>query len=154
MKLLLKIKSWIIKTFTSVRKELKVIIPIAISVVNGIKQFVDSTGADFLTSVIPGTVDDQVKAFLRSVLPGILKGLKKWESIVNVQDENEQLKLIVEELKTLTKSERDNIKTQIASEVVVKLSEFSGQIVDINDAKIMTLTAYNYPEVLSDEKKV
>ena len=152
MKLLLKIKLWIVKTFTTVRKELKTIIPIAIEVVNGIKKFVDSPGADFLTSVIPGTVDDQLKAFLRATLPGILKGLHKWESIVNVIDTNEQLKLITKELKTLVKSERDNIKTQIAAEIVVKLSEFEGKPIEINDAKISTLAAYTYPEFLSDEK--
>lgn len=151
MKLLLKLKVWLKKTFTSVKKELKVIIPIAIEVVNGIKKFVDSGTADFLTSVIPTTIDDQIKTFLRAALPSILKGLHKWESIINVEDENEQLKLIVDELKTLTKSERDNIKTQAAAEIVVKLSELSNEVVSINDAKIMTLTAYNYPEILNEE---
>jgi len=150
MKLFLKIKTWIIKTFTNTKKELKTIIPIAIEVVNGIKKFIDSPTADFLTSVIPSTVDDQVKIFLRTILPSVLKGLHKWESIINIEDENIQLKLIVEELKTLTKSEQDNIKTQAASELVVKLSEFEGKVVDINEAKIMTLTAYNYPEILNE----
>jgi hypothetical protein len=150
MKTLLKFKAWLVKTFIGVKKELRTIIPIAIDIVNNIKGFVDSGTADFLTSVIPGTVDDQVKTFLRAILPGILKGLHKWESIINVSDTNEQLKLIIEELKTLTKSERDNIKTQAASEIVVALSEFEGKPIEINDAKIMTLTTYNYPEVLNE----
>lgn len=154
MKLLLKLKTWIVKTFTSVKKELKVIVPIAISVVNGIKSFVDSSGADFLTSVIPGELDDSIKITLRAVLPSILKGLKKWEGIISIQDENEQLKAIVSEIKLLTKSERDNLKTQIAAELVVELSERTKDSVLLVDAKILTLTAYNYPEVLTDEKAI
>lgn len=151
MKLLLKFKAWLVKTFISVKKELKIIIPIAIEIVNGVKTFVDSSGVDFLTSVIPSTVDDQIKTFLRNVLPIIIKGLHKWESIINESDVNIQMKLITEELKTLNKSERDNIKTQLASEIVVILSEFEGKPIAINDAKIMILTAYNYPNIWNED---
>lgn len=151
MKLLLKIKVWIVKAFTNVKKELKTIIPIAIDIVNGIKTFVDSPGSNFLTAVIPGTLDDQVVTFLRASLPGILQGLHKWESIVGVEDVDTQLKLIVGELKTLTKSERDNIKTQAATEIVTALAFYSDIEVSEKDAKIITLTAYNYPEILKYE---
>lgn len=151
MKLLLKIKLWIVKTFTNVKKELKTIIPIAIEIVNGMKKFVDSPNSNFLTAIIPGTLDDQVVTFLRASLPGILQGLHKWESIVGVEDVDTQLKLIVEELKTLTKSERDNIKTQAATEIVTALATLSDIEVSEKDAKIMTLAAYNYPEILDNE---
>jgi len=154
MKLLLKIKTWIIKTFTSVKKELKTIIPIAITIVNGIKTFVDSEGANFLTSIIPGELDNNIKTFLRASLPGILNGLHKWESIINVEDIDEQLKLIAVEMALLTKSERDNMKTQIAAEIVTALAFNSDIDVTNNDAFIMVKTSYIYPEILKDEKAI
>lgn len=151
MKAFLKFKAWIIKAFFNTKKELKTIIPIAIEIVNGIKKFVDSPGSNFLTAVIPGTLDDQVVTFLRASLPGILQGLHKWESIGGGEDVNIQLKLIAEEFKTLNKSERDNIKTQAATEIVTALATLADIEVSEKDAKIMTLTAYSYPELLNNE---
>jgi hypothetical protein len=145
MKLFLKIKSFIGKLFTTVRKEAKTIIPVGIKVVEEIKKFIDSPVADFLTSVIPGNVDDGVKLTLRKILPGILKGLRKWDSIVNITDENEQLKAIMEEFKTLSKVERDALKLQAATEINSTLLPD----VELADAKIMTLVTYHYPELLN-----
>lgn len=148
MKLLLKIKLFIVKLFATVRREAKEIIPIGIKIVDEIKKFVDSPTADFLTSVIPGTIDDGIKATLRNVLPGILKGLRKWESIANIADENEQLKAIMEEFTTLSKVERDALKLQAATEINAYLLPD----VTLPDVKIMTLAGYHHPELLSDEK--
>lgn len=147
MKLLTKLKTWLLKTFKIIQKDAKIVIPIGIKVVEAIKSFAASPYADFLTSVIPGELDDQIKLTLRSVLPNILKGLRKWEGIANL-DENIQLKIIASELNLLSKSERDNIKTQIAAEVAQALSPG----LEIYDAKIAVLAAYHHPELLSDEK--
>lgn len=51
-----------------VPKELQDKVSIVIRVVENIKNFVDSPAADFVTSVIPGDVDDKVKEWLRKVL--------------------------------------------------------------------------------------
>lgn len=148
MKLLTKLKTWLLKTFKLIRKDAKIVIPIAIKVVEKIKTFAVSPYADFLTTIIPGEVDDQIKFTLRAVLPGILKGLRKWEGIANIFDENIQLKVIAAELNLLSKSERDNIKTQIAAELAQALSPG----LKIYDAKIAVLAAYHHPELLEDEK--
>jgi len=148
MKWLTNLKAWLQKTFKLIRKDAKIVIPVAIKVVDKIKTFVGSPYADFLTSVIPGELDDQIKLTLRTVLPKILLGLRKWESIVSISDENIQLRLIATELNLLSKSERDNIKTQIAAELAQALSPG----LEIYDAKIAVLAAYHHPELLGDEK--
>lgn len=51
-----------------VPKELQEKVSIVIRVVENIKNFVDSPAADFLTTVIPGDVDDKIKDWLRKVL--------------------------------------------------------------------------------------
>lgn len=51
-----------------VPKELQEKVSIVIRVVENIKNFVDSPAADFITTVIPGDVDDKVKDWLRKVL--------------------------------------------------------------------------------------
>jgi len=147
MKLFLKIKLFITNLFTTVRREAKAIIPIGIKIVEEIKKFVDSPTADFITSVIPGDIDIGLKLTLRKVLPGILKGLRNWNGISNITDENEQLKAIMEEFKTLDKIDRDAIKLQAATEINAALLPD----VSITDTRIMTLTAYHYPELLNDE---
>lgn len=155
MKLLTKFKNWLFKTFKSVKKELKTIIPIAIDVVNAMKKFVDSPGCDFLTSVIPGTIDNQLQTFLSNILPEIWKGLHKWQSIIGVEDVNQQMKLILEELKTLPQSERNNIKTQAAAEIVVKVSNFlNKETVATDEAFLMVKSAYMYPEILNENETV
>jgi len=150
MKWFNNLKAWLQKTFTLIRKEVKTAIPIGIKVVDKIKAFIDTPIADFITDIIPGDLDDQIKAALRKVLPKILIGLRKWEGIVNISDENAQLKAIAAEIMLLSKSERDNIKTQIAAEVAQALSPG----LEIYDAKIAVLTAYHHPEVFNDEKTI
>jgi len=54
----------------------KHLLDIALVVVNNLKDFVDSPAADVVTAIIPGTLDDQIKDFLRAKLPVVLTDLK------------------------------------------------------------------------------
>lgn len=45
---------------------------IVIRIVENVKRFVESPGADFITSIIPGNLDDDLKEWLRKMLPVIL----------------------------------------------------------------------------------
>jgi len=142
--LFLRFKAWIVKAYTTANRKAKVIIPIAVQVVNRIKTFIDSPDADFLTGVIPGTIDDSIKLFLRKVLPGILLGLRKWESIAGIEDTNEKLKAIAEEFKLLSKDERDGLKTQSSAKIIAAYSGLPEP-----DAKIATLIEYHHPDIMN-----
>ncbi|HMI03745.1 MAG TPA: hypothetical protein VK541_14775 [Pedobacter sp.] len=63
------------RLFNKIPDELRNQLQVIIQVVENIKQFVDSPGADILTSLIPGTADDKLKEWLRKVLPEILDHL-------------------------------------------------------------------------------
>lgn len=71
-----KIANFIKNLFSKVSVEIRQAIEIAVIVTENLKTFVDSPGADALTVLIPGTVDDKLKNWLRQVLPAILVKLK------------------------------------------------------------------------------
>jgi len=80
--LLAKIKLFIVKLFASV----ETFLPVGIDVVNKLKKFIDSPTADIITAIIPGTVDDAVKIWLRQYLPEILKKFGDLETIIKLPD--------------------------------------------------------------------
>lgn len=80
--------------------------PIAINIVEAIKNFNDSGKADFLefvaTTAIPGDADNVLvkkgRKFIREVFPKILIELKIINSIADLTDDTEKLKAILAEL--------------------------------------------------------
>lgn len=60
------------KTWGKVPDELKEKVSIGVLIVENIKKFVDSPIADLITSIIPGNLDDNLKDYLRVLLPEIL----------------------------------------------------------------------------------
>lgn len=63
------------KLFKKIPDELKEQLSLIITVVNGVKKFVDSPLADVLTAIIPTQLDDNVKDWLRLRLPDVLEKL-------------------------------------------------------------------------------
>lgn len=84
----------------------KKFVPIAINMVEGIKNFNDSNSADFLefvaTTAIPGDADNVIvqkgRKFIREVFPKILLELKIINSITDLTDDNEKLKAILAQI--------------------------------------------------------
>ncbi|MES2593160.1 MAG: hypothetical protein V4608_14860 [Bacteroidota bacterium] len=64
---------FVAKLFTKIPDEVKEKVSLAVKIVQNIKAFIDSPAADLITSVIPGNVDDNIKIWLRKVLPVILE---------------------------------------------------------------------------------
>lgn len=60
------------KIYKKIPDELKVKLAAIVQVVENIKNFVDSPTADLITAIIPGDLDDDLKEWLRKVLPVIL----------------------------------------------------------------------------------
>lgn len=71
-----KIWTGIKSLFDSLPTEYQSAIHIGVIVVENIKKAIDSPVADILTAIIPGDVDDKVKAILRQQLPKLLTELK------------------------------------------------------------------------------
>lgn len=102
--------------FTGLRKEVKRLVPVAISVVEGIKLVMDSPVDDIIATIIkgaiPGNADDilidKITVTVKTWLPKILLELKGIELIANIEGENEQLKAVLAEFK-LSSDETKNI---------------------------------------------
>lgn len=115
-KLLQKIWNAIRLVFNKADEGTKRLVPIAINVVQGLKSVMDSPVDDILLSIIkaaiPGDADDilidRITVVVREYLPKVLLDLKMVESIANIEDQNEQLKAILEQFK-LSSDETKNI---------------------------------------------
>jgi len=145
-KIIARLKTAILK----IDIQMKIILPIGISVVEKVKAFVDSPLADVVTAIIPGEFDDRLKNILRTFLPNALLQLRNWKELEDITDQEEKLKAIILEIGVgtgiLTKEERNDLKTRLAASIN---SELSG--INYSEIKLATLTAYLHPEILKDE---
>jgi hypothetical protein len=91
MKKLLKgIGEWISNLFHGLLPEIKKAIEIGVTVTEAIKNF-DSANpevADILTTIIPGNLDDAIKAKIREALPKIVVELKLVDATLGLTDPN------------------------------------------------------------------
>lgn len=95
------------KLFQGLKPELKKAIEIGATIVDNMKKFAESPAADLLTAIIPGDLDDKVKAKLRELLPKILTEMKLVESCTGLTDSNE---IVACGIRTLQQIAGDHIK--------------------------------------------
>lgn len=77
------------RIFDKLPKEFKTAIHVGVTVVDAMKNFVDSGVADVITSIIPGDLDDKIKDALRKYLPKIVTEMKLAEQCSELTDPNE-----------------------------------------------------------------
>lgn len=129
------------KNLTAKTKELT---PEIIQVVENVKNFVDSPGADFLTAVIPGTLDNWVQDILKIAIPKLLNILNTVESFNDILDQNEKSKAIVASFQVQEQDAQDMFFHNLASKLVQKTTDepWSKSI-------FIAEGAYKNPEVLN-----
>ena len=101
------VPAWISTALGSVDAEAKVIIPIAINIVEGIKKVMDSPVTDMgiaiaetaLQNPADTAIINKVHNFIDTWLPVILLKLQKAEDIANITNLQDQLKAALNELK-------------------------------------------------------
>jgi DNA polymerase III delta prime subunit len=106
-------------------------IPIAINIVEAIKKVTDSPVDDIILSIvkaaIPGTADDvmidKVKDTVEKWLPKILLELRLWQSVSNIEDQNEQLQAILKEINLSSDETKSIIYHGLAALILEKLSD-------------------------------
>lgn len=133
---------WIVALFKNITAKTKELTPEIIKVVTNIKNFVDSPGCDFLTAVIPGTIDDSVKAILRQYLPLLLDALNKVPAIAEILDPNERQKAIVANIQQDHPDAKAILLNGIAGQLLAKTSgtEFA-------KTSIIVPAAYQFPKL-------
>lgn len=108
--------AWINTLWSKIDKETKQLIPIVITITNGIKSFVDSPIGEFsleaLKGLISGKADDiiidKVHAFIDNEFPDVIIKLKLIHSIANIEDKNEKVIAILNVLKEADITEKTN----------------------------------------------
>jgi hypothetical protein len=135
---------FIVKLFKGLSAKTKQLTPEIIQIVTNIKNFVDSPGCDFLTSVIPGTLDDKVLNILRQYLPKLLDILNKVESIAEIVDPNERMKAIVAEIQLSETDAKDILLHGIAGKLIQVTTEN-----DWGKSALIAEAAYQNAEVLT-----
>ncbi len=129
-KIFKKIVAFIKKLYTSLKDETKHYLPIAISLVEGIKKVMDSPVDDVVLGVlevvipsIPKDKVDTIKAKIEVALPKLLTELNLINSIANIENVNDQLQAILDALKVSS----DDIKAEkyhtLASKLLVILGD-------------------------------
>ena len=105
--------------FNGIGPELQSAIHISVLIVENIKKFVVSPGADILTALIPGDIDDKIKNLLRNKLPVILTELKLADSCAGLMDQNEITACAIRTLQGLD----DNIQSAFFHSLSVLIAE-------------------------------
>jgi len=121
-----KIVNFIAGIWNSANKEIKKIVPIAIDIVNAIKEVNESTTGDVLeliiTKAIPSNLDDilvkKIRVKLKEYLPKIILALDLTKEIDNIGDENEQIKKILS-LINLSDDDTKNKNYQAFSSLII-----------------------------------
>lgn len=133
---------WIVQLFKNITAKTKELMPQIILVVTNIKNFVDSPGCDFLTAVVPGTIDDSVAAILKKYLPVLLDVLNKVPSISAIEDQNERQKAIVANIQQSDKDAKDIILNGIACKLFSATTNTPW-----NKSSIIIPAAYQFPKI-------
>jgi hypothetical protein len=119
------------RKYDSIRYRTKKLVPIAINVVQGLKQVMENPVTDPILEIIkraiPGQADDllisKITKVVREQLPKVLLDLKMIESVANIQDQNEQLKAVIAQLKLSSDQTKLIIYHGIASLILECLSD-------------------------------
>lgn len=109
--------------FDKVEEEVKQEVVVAITVVQQVKAIIDSPVADVVTALIPGEVDDEIKAKLREWLPKILLELNLVQSIAHIENINDQLNAILAQLKLASDDAKNAFYHSLASLILQKISD-------------------------------
>lgn len=120
----------------------KYIVP-SVAVVEAIKKALDSPAAAVITALIPGHLDDQIAARIRTVLPGVLQALRISDQCLQLEDPALVIACAIENLK---KYQGDARAAQLHS-IAVLLS------VTLSDGKITWREAIHLAEEIYQSGK-
>lgn len=153
--LLKKIWKGIKKAYDALVGKTKDLVPVAIRIVNAIKEVMDGPVDDVILTIvkksIPGEADDvlidKIKSVVEKWLPKVLLELKLIDSIANIKDRNEQLKAILAQLKLSSDETRAILYHGLASMILEKLSDG-----ELSWSDSVAIAEYYYKNFISKEK--
>lgn len=94
----------------------------AIAIVNNVKSALASKGAVLITSLIPGTVDDEIRETLVNDLPAVVAGLTFATGLLTGSDKSTQINALLANVKLSDKADQDALFHSLAARVLTIVS--------------------------------
>ncbi len=143
-----KIFDFLKSLFINVDNWVKNHIQPSIKFVENLKGILESPVADIVTALIPGDVDDKIRAFLLANCGKALNALAITQDIANEPDPVQAIIKLLQYLKTATPAMKAAIYKQLASEMA-KLSNGGKEVVKGHSVDLLTQLEYSK---LAEEK--
>jgi hypothetical protein len=141
---------WVAKLFHNSRKNF---LQAAIDITNVVKTAVNSKIVDFITSVIPGTVDNSIVAILRDQVPKILADellIQATGAPATEADAQALAQKLIDSFGSLSDVNKEKFFTSVAAKIYIFLQAHdNGQKVTFGEAA--TLAESFYQEWLADQ---
>lgn len=123
--------AWIVSLWEKTNELADKVCPVAIKVVDALKNINNSTEGDaiaaVITAVIPGKKDDvivaMVRNFLKDILPKVAVELKIVDSIRGIKDPSEQLKAICNAINISSSDYKNSTYHALATMIINYLSD-------------------------------
>ncbi|MDB5210208.1 MAG: hypothetical protein JWQ30_1035 [Sediminibacterium sp.] len=96
---------WLGKIFKSTGKFADKVLPIVISVTNGLKSVVDSPVVDIITAITPTGVDDLIVSKIRQAIPLVLKNTALAQDFLHLQTPEAILQALRKKLQDVSDTE-------------------------------------------------
>lgn len=122
-KILQSVWSAISSIWKKTNEKVKQFAPVAIEVVEELKLWIESPIGDLITQIIPGTIDDKLRAQLLKVLPVVISKLQLSIAITGITDPNEQLRAILAQLKFASDAQKDSFYHEFGYLIIELLAD-------------------------------
>jgi hypothetical protein len=142
MSIFSKIFDFLKSLFQNVDSWIKEHVKPSIEFVENIKAILESPVADIVTALIPGDVDDKIRAFILANCGKALNALAITQDIANEPDPVQAIIKLLEYLKTAAPAMKAAIYKQLASEMA-KLSNGGKEIVKGHSVDLLTQLEYS-----------
>lgn len=154
-KVINKIKVFIKRLYMGIVKKTRVVLPVAINIVETIKKVVDSpvdnVVSEIIANAIPGEADDAIitksRLFIENVLPQVLTQLVIIDSISNIDNPNDQLKVILDKLKLSSDETKAVVYHGLASLILTDLSDGK-----LTWSESVEISEYYYSKIIKPQK--
>jgi hypothetical protein len=140
----MKFFAWIKRMFRSLKALGQKFVTPSITIVEGLKKFVEGPLAPILTIIIPGTLDDRIVQKAKEYLPKILKSLRIADECLSLEKPEDIVACAVKNLKKYEPDALDATYHSVAAMLAVYLSDKK-----LSWSEAVSLTEYIY----KNEKK-
>lgn len=137
--------------FNALPEKVKALLPTVTNIVNALKEIDDSTILDLATAIIPGDLDDKLRAKFHEWIPKIMLQLEMTEAIANLATPEEQVAAIIKLIKGSHPNKQKVFWTGLASLLMEKITD--DDRFSFADAAAVSQYIYKYKLNLPEEQQ-